>query len=65
MVGLGFGMNIYESLEAGKEGILFTLVSVTGVMLVGCLVGRMMGLLPKASLSCSVTISQWAFSASS
>ena len=49
VVGLGFGMNIYESLEAGKEGILFTLVSVTGVMLVGCLVGRMMGLLPKLS----------------
>lgn len=49
VVGLGFGMNIYESLEAGKEGILFTLVSVTGVMLVGCLVGRLMGLLPKLS----------------
>ncbi|MGM9749048.1 MAG: YeiH family protein [Candidatus Cryptobacteroides sp.] len=49
VVGLGFGMNIYESLEAGKEGILFTLVSVTGVMVVGCLIGRLMGIVPKLS----------------
>ena len=32
VVGLGFGMNLYESLEAGKEGMLMTIVSVTLVM---------------------------------
>ena len=25
VVGLGFGMNLFESLEAGREGIIFTL----------------------------------------
>lgn len=49
VVGLGFGMNIYESLEAGREGILFTLVSVCGVMVAGCLIGRLMGIVPKLS----------------
>ena len=49
VVGLGFGMNLFESLEAGREGIIFTLVSVVGVMLVGCLLGRAMGIVPKLS----------------
>ena len=49
VVGLGFGMNLFESLEAGREGIIFTLVSVIGVMLVGCLLGRAMGIVPKLS----------------
>ncbi|MDR0431039.1 MAG: putative sulfate exporter family transporter [Tannerellaceae bacterium] len=40
VVGLGFGMNLHQSLEAGREGMLFTIVSVAGVMLVGCLIGR-------------------------
>ena len=30
VVGLGFGMNLHESLAAGKDGIIFTIVSVTG-----------------------------------
>lgn len=49
VVGLGFGMNLQESLAAGKEGILFTIVSVTGVMLVGWLLGRALGIVPKLS----------------
>ena len=49
VVGLGFGMNLQESLAAGKEGILFTIVSVIGVMAAGCLIGRALGLLPKLS----------------
>ena len=49
VVGLGFGMNLQESLAAGKEGILFTIVSVTGVMVVGYFLGRLMGILPKLS----------------
>ncbi len=43
VVGLGFGMNLHESLAAGRDGILFTIVSVVGVMLIGCLMGRWMG----------------------
>ncbi len=49
VVGLGFGMNIHEALAAGKEGIVFTIVSVAGVMVVGCLLGRWMGIAPKTS----------------
>ena len=34
VVGLGFGMNLQASLASGKEGMLFTIVSVVGTMLV-------------------------------
>ena len=40
VVGLGFGMNLFEALKAGKEGIVFTIVSVFGVLLLGILMGR-------------------------
>ena len=39
IVGLGFGMNLYASLSSGKEGMLFTIVSVAGTMIIGCLLG--------------------------
>lgn len=40
VVGLGFGMNLYESLASGREGMLFTVVSVAGTLLIGMLIGR-------------------------
>ncbi|MBQ8887927.1 MAG: putative sulfate exporter family transporter [Bacteroidaceae bacterium] len=40
VVGLGFGMNLHESLASGKEGMLFTIVSVVGTMLIGMFIGR-------------------------
>ena len=40
VVGLGFGMNLYESLASGREGMLFTIVSVVGTLAVGMLIGR-------------------------
>ena len=39
VVGLGFGMNVQASLASGKEGMLFTIVSVFGTMIVGMLIG--------------------------
>ena len=39
VVGLGFGMNLYESLESGREGMLFTIVSVIGTLVIGMLIG--------------------------
>ncbi|MCI9607898.1 MAG: putative sulfate exporter family transporter [Muribaculaceae bacterium] len=39
VVGLGFGMNVTESLKSGSEGMLFTVVSVVGVMAIGVMVG--------------------------
>lgn len=35
VVCLGFNMNLHKSLESGSEGMLFTIVSVVGVMLLG------------------------------
>ena len=42
VVGLGFGMNLHTSLASGKEGMLFTIVSVVGTMLIGMFIGRKM-----------------------
>jgi uncharacterized integral membrane protein (TIGR00698 family) len=40
VVGLGFGMNVHESLASGKEGMIFTIISVAGTMMMGMLIGR-------------------------
>ena len=42
VVGLGFGMNLHQSLQSGKEGMLFTIVSVIGVLSIGYWLGRKM-----------------------
>lgn len=42
VVGLGFGMNFHDSLAAGRDGMLFTIVSVVTVMIAGVLLGRLM-----------------------
>ncbi|MDL2305150.1 putative sulfate exporter family transporter [Bacteroides sp. OttesenSCG-928-D19] len=47
VVGLGFGMNLHKSLQAGREGMLFTIVSVTGVMIIGYFIGRWMKMTPR------------------
>lgn len=40
VIGLGFGMNLHSAIEAGKDGMLFTIVSVIGVMCLGVLLGK-------------------------
>lgn len=40
VVGLGFGMNLQASLQSGKEGMAFTVISVVGTMLIGWVLGR-------------------------
>ncbi len=49
VVGLGFGMNLHESLQSGKEGMLFTVVSVIGVLAIGYWMGRRMKMDSKIS----------------
>ena len=39
VIGLGFGMNLQASLASGKEGMLFTIISVIGTLLIGMFVG--------------------------
>jgi uncharacterized integral membrane protein (TIGR00698 family) len=40
VIGLGFGMNLHASLASGKEGMIFTIISVIGTMVIGMLIGR-------------------------
>jgi uncharacterized membrane protein YadS len=42
VVGLGFGMNAADALRAGRQGILFTVVSITGTLGFGWLLGRLL-----------------------
>ena len=49
VVGLGFGMNLMKSLQSGAEGMIFTVASVIGVMVIGVLLGKYMGIAPKTS----------------
>ena len=39
VVGLGFGMNLQASLASGREGMMFTIISVVGTMIIGMLIG--------------------------
>ncbi len=42
VVGLGFGMNLEAALQAGKTGIVFTIVSIAVVMFLGISIGRLL-----------------------
>lgn len=42
VIGLGFGMNVTQAIASGKEGMLFTIVSVFGTLAIGWLIGRKM-----------------------
>lgn len=49
VVGLGFGMNLQKSLQSGAEGMVFTIISVIGVMVIGVWLGRYMNIDGKTS----------------
>lgn len=44
VVGLGFGMNLLDSVKAGSDGIFFTLFSVVSVMFMGIMIGKWLGI---------------------
>lgn len=44
VVGLGFGMNAHAAVQAGREGIMFTVVSIFGTLILGFFAGRWLGL---------------------
>ncbi len=46
---LGFGMNIKAVYEAGKDGILFTIVTIFGTLILGYLVGKLLSVPAKTS----------------
>lgn len=49
VVFLGFGMNLKAVYEAGKDGILFTIVTIFGTLILGYFVGRWLGIGNKTS----------------
>jgi uncharacterized integral membrane protein (TIGR00698 family) len=40
VVGLGFGANLHSVIEAGREGILFTIATIAGTLILGYILGR-------------------------
>jgi uncharacterized integral membrane protein (TIGR00698 family) len=42
VVGLGFAMNIHQVLDAGKDGLIYTTVTIALTLLLGYLLGRLM-----------------------
>ena len=44
VVGLGFGMNAHAAIQAGRAGILFTVASIFGTLILGYFAGRWLGL---------------------
>jgi len=49
VVGLGFGMNLHEVIQAGRSGFLYTAVSITAAMLLGLGLGYFIHVSKKAS----------------
>lgn len=49
VVGLGFGMNLQKVVEAGRTGILFTIATIIGTLLLGYLLARALRIHPHTS----------------
>jgi uncharacterized integral membrane protein (TIGR00698 family) len=58
VVGLGFGMNIHNAVQAGKQGVLFTIITILGTLILGAILGLMMKTDRKTShlISCGTAI---------
>lgn len=54
IVGLGFGMNIFDAAKAGKEGLLFTVSSIFITLLAGLLLGKLFSIKKKTNVLISV-----------
>jgi uncharacterized integral membrane protein (TIGR00698 family) len=49
VVALGFGMNLHEVIHAGRDGFLYTAISISAAMLLGALLGKLLQVDGKAS----------------
>ena len=49
VVGLGFGMSVTNAIKAGKEGVLFTIVSIIGTLIIGYFMGKLLKIEKKTS----------------
>ena len=46
---LGFGMNLTNVVKAGKDGILFTIATIFGTLILGFFIGKLLKISPKTS----------------
>ncbi|WP_424955331.1 YeiH family protein [Flavobacterium sandaracinum] len=58
VVGLGFGMNVHIAVAAGKEGFLFTIISIVSTLILGTFLGKWFKTDKKTShlISCGTAI---------
>ncbi|MNS62594.1 hypothetical protein D3C72_956610 [compost metagenome] len=58
VVGLGFGMNVYSAISAGKDGFLFTVASIISTLVLGAFIGKWLKIETKTShlISCGTAI---------
>jgi uncharacterized integral membrane protein (TIGR00698 family) len=49
VVGLGFGINLQKVVEAGRRGVVFTIVTIAGTLVLGFIAGRLMRIDPTTS----------------
>lgn len=58
VVGLGFGIHANQAFEAGSKGIIFTIVTIFGTIILGYLIGKWLKIEPKTShlISCGTAI---------
>ena len=49
VIGLGFGMNVHTAMQVGKEGVLFTIASITVTLMFGYLMGKWINIEKKTS----------------
>lgn len=49
VVGLGFGMNVQQAMEAGKSGFLLTIATILFTILLGMILGKLLGVEKKTT----------------
>ena len=54
VIGLGFGMNMHTAAQAGGQGFLFTIASISGTLAFGFLIGKWLNIERKTSFLISV-----------
>src|SRR5215469_2208264 len=54
VVGLGFGMNLHQVIQAGRSGLAYTAASICFVMLLGLALGKIFSVASRVSLLVSV-----------
>ncbi|HTL80564.1 MAG TPA: putative sulfate exporter family transporter [Bacteroidia bacterium] len=50
VVGLGFNMNVHQAMQAGKDGVIMTIASISCTIILGLLIGRAFKLATKTSM---------------